>query len=155
MTHDGDFRDYRLIAARTVVRDEKACPPKPCVNNSGNRTECWKRPPCLRRAPGFRSRSDFSGVGSAGRPAVFPPVGHTDKYGFFRSSTPATAFILNRHERFCRFPINVIGLEEIDPLIFSIRDRHFRQPFSPLYSVTDSIIVGSEQEPTVPLAKLT
>ena len=89
VTHDGDFRVYRLIAARTFMRDEKVCPPTPCGTNSSNRI--------TRRT-----------VLSAARPnAVFP-----------LSSTHATAIIVSGHERFCRFSINVIGLEEIDPLIF-------------------------------------
>jgi hypothetical protein len=82
------------------------------------------------------------------------PVSRAAKCGFPLSSTHALAIIVSRHERFCRFSINVIGLEEIDPLIFSIRDSHFRKPFSPLYSVTDSITVGSEQEPTMPPTRL-
>ena len=46
------------------------------------------------------------------------PVSRAAKCGFPLSSTHALAIIVSRHERFCRFSINVIVLEEIDPLIF-------------------------------------
>jgi hypothetical protein len=90
--------------------------------------------------PSETMRDHLRGQSSQGH----SPVSHTGKCGFSLSATHTTAFILNGHERFCRFPLNMIGLEEIDPLIFSIRDCHFRKPFSPFYSDTDSITVSSE-----------
>ena len=58
--------------------------------------------------------------------------------------------MVNGQERFCRFNINMIVFDHIKTSIFSIRERHFRKPFSPLYYITGFITAGSGQEPVIP-----